>query len=69
MAFSDKNQEDKIKVLLSTYKDFSVGTFVSNKRLKEIFTEIFQEGWEKKRKEKEDGRLNSFMEAVRSTCL
>lgn len=29
---------------------------------------LFQEEWEKKRKEKEDERLNNFMEAVSSTC-
>lgn len=30
---------------------------------------LFQEEWDKKRKEKENERLNNFMEAVGSTCM
>ena len=42
LAFSDRSQRDKIKKMLDTY-DFNVGVFVSNDRLKEIFTEIYKE--------------------------
>ena len=41
LAFSDRSQRDKIKKMLDTY-DFNVGVFVSNDRLKEIFTEIYK---------------------------
>jgi hypothetical protein len=40
VAFTDKPEESKIKMLLTNYK-FSKGVFVSNEDLKSIFAEIY----------------------------
>ena len=42
LAFSDRNQRDKIKKMLDTY-NLNVGVFISNDKLKEIFTQIYKE--------------------------
>ena len=40
--FNHKSHNEKIKSCLSTYKEIGIGLFVSSKRLKDIFSEIYE---------------------------
>ena len=43
LQYSHKDVKDKIKMLLSEYKEIFVGGFISNERLREIFGEIYKQ--------------------------
>jgi hypothetical protein len=43
IPFSHKDVKDKIKILLSEYKEIFIGGFVSNERMREIFGEIYKQ--------------------------